>query len=309
MTQSSHSIATKTCATTLIITVGIVLGLSGCKDSELDNLFKSGQQQGGEQSFCSKQTVPFAHTLCQVPQKELLDSESPLSLHLFWKSGQWQASASDPKAESTSGIIDQDPNVKPLYKFDNLLEDLPPSSILKFAVNAGMYNNEFAPIGYTVLHGKQILSLNLNEGAGNFHLLPNGVLWWDKDNNVHITESHKLNELLATAKAKPWYATQSGPMLVIEGKLHPKFNAHSNSMKIRNGVGLCQDGSIKFVTSNEPVNFYQFGSFFKDDLKCADALFLDGGVASAVYAADMGYKDNKNMGVMLGLIEDHSLRP
>lgn len=287
----------------LVISLGASLFLSGCKNGELDALIESVKEATPEQQqFCESKAAPFAHAVCQVSQNELLEANSALSLHLFWKSGQWQAAQEDDRAR----LADQDQTIQPLYKFNNLLADLPKSSELKFATNAGMYNAEFAPIGFTVLQGRQILSLNLNEGAGNFHMMPNGVLWWDQKNRVSITESHKFNGMLQSGVAKPWYATQSGPMLVIEGKLHPKFNPASTSQKIRNGVGVCEDGNIKFVTSNEPVTFYQFASLFKEDLNCANALFLDGGIASALYAPDIAHQDNKNMGVMVGLIEDHS---
>lgn len=305
MTETPRFNVIKSCCLKAITALVAILVLSGCKDGELNDLIQSVKQQDPDQpSFCQNNSHPFDHNLCQISQNELSQVNSPLSLRLFWKSGQWQSSQA--KTESTQPIADQDSSLQPLYKFDNLIDDLPQSSELKFAANAGMYDKEFAPIGYTVIKGKQILSLNLNEGAGNFHLKPNGVFWWSEDNQVNITESHKFKELLTSGAAKPWYATQSGPMLVIEGDIHPKFNPDSSSLKIRNGVGICEDGSIKFITSNEPVNFYQFASLFKDDLQCADALFLDGGIASALYAPDLQYKDNKNMGVMVGLIEDHS---
>lgn len=287
----------------IAISLGASLLMSGCKNGELDALIQSVKETAPEQQqFCESKAAPFAHAVCQVSQNELLEANSSLSLHLFWKSGQWQVAQED----SDARLADQDQTIQPLYKFNNLLADLPKSSELKFATNAGMYNTEFAPIGFTVLQGRQILSLNLNQGAGNFHMMPNGVLWWDKNNRVSITESHKFSEMLQSGAAKPWYATQSGPMLVIDGKLHHKFNPDSTSQKIRNGVGVCEDGNIKFVTSNEPVNFHQFASLFKEDLNCANALFLDGGIASALYAPDLSHQDNKNMGVMVGLIEDHS---
>ena len=300
MTATLTSLKSKACYTTVAITIGAVLAISGCKDGEINTLIDSLQHSKKGQQFCETKEAPFSYSLCQVSQDKLLAADSAFSLRLFWKSGQWQAAEDD----SNQDIVDQNPSIKPLFKFDNLIADLPQGSELKFATNAGMYNTEFAPIGYTVIQGKQILSLNLKEGAGNFHLKPNGVLWWSEDNRVHITESHKFNELLTSGVAKPWYATQSGPLLVIEGNIHPKFNPNSSSLKIRNGVGVCEDGNIRFITSNEPVSFYQFASLFKDDLQCANALFLDGGIASALYAPDLKHKDNKNMGVMVGLIED-----
>ncbi|WP_296404645.1 phosphodiester glycosidase family protein [Psychrobacter sp.] len=284
-------------------TLGAPVLLSGCKEGEFDALIESVKESAiPAQKFCESNSAPFAYALCQVSQQNLTKANSPLSLHLFWKSGKLQAL----NTEINAPIVDQDQSINPLYTFNNLLADLPKSSELKFATNAGMYNQEFGPIGFTVIQGKQILSLNLKEGAGNFHLMPNGVLWWNKDNQVFITESHQFDKMLQNGSASPWYATQSGPMLVIDGNIHPKFDPNSTSTKIRNGVGICEDGSIKFVTSNVPVTFYQFASLFKEDLKCNSALFLDGGIASALYAPDISYQDNKNMGVMVGLIEDHS---
>jgi uncharacterized protein YigE (DUF2233 family) len=205
------------------------------------------------------------------------------SLQLFWQSSN---------------------NSQPLLTFDALLATLPKNKTLNFAMNAGMYNESYAPIGYTVIEGKEVKSLNLKEGGGNFHLLPNGVMWWDKTGNVQITESHVLDGQISNGDAQPWYATQSGPMLVINDEIHPQFNPESSSIKLRNGVGVCHDGSIQFVNSDEPVTFYQFASLFKDELGCSNALFLDGGIASALYAPSIHKQDKKEMGVMIGLVEN-----
>ena len=82
-----------------------------------------------------------------------------------------------------------------------------------------------------------------------------------------------------------------------------RFNPDSTSIKLRNGAGVCSDGSLQFVNSEEPVSFYQFATLFKDDLNCPNALFLDGGIASALYAPTIDKHDKKEMGVMIGLIE------
>ena len=42
-------------------------------------------------------------------------------------------------------------------------------------MNGGMYDTEGRPIGYYVEDGERRHTLNRNEGAGNFHLMPNGV--------------------------------------------------------------------------------------------------------------------------------------
>lgn len=230
---------------------------------------------------CQSQDAPFAYSACGVIADALADGR--YSLRLFWQ---------------------QPDSAKPLLTFDTLLTTLPANQTLSFAMNAGMYNEKFAPIGYTVIEGEEKRALNLKEGGGNFHLLPNGVLWWDKSDNVHITESKAFDQQLKDNEAEPWYATQSGPMLVINNEIHPQLNPDSTSLKIRNGAGVCSDGSIQFVTSTMPVTFHQFATLFKDELHCPNALFLDGGIASALYAPSIDKHDKKEMGVMIGVVED-----
>ncbi|WP_434354131.1 phosphodiester glycosidase family protein [Psychrobacter sp. HD31] len=237
---------------------------------------------------CQIVNEPFAYSICQADSAKLLDENSKLDLQLFWRAG----------GDNTNQ------NAQPLFTFEAAQNSLAKNATLQFATNAGMYNDAFAPIGYTVINGQQVLSLNLNEGGGNFHLLPNGVFWWD-ETGYYVTESQTMATKLKNG-TKPLYATQSGPMLVINGKIHPKFKPDSTSKKIRNGVGICEhEGkqTIKFVTSASVVNFYEFAHLFKNELNCKNALFFDGGIASALYAPTINRHDKKNMGVMVGLVE------
>ena len=254
----------------------LLLSVSACQPISTDAADSETQNWS-----CQTQDAPFSYSVCSIDAQALMDGR--YSLKLFWQ---------------------QPDSTKSLLTFETLLATLPSNQALSFAMNAGMYNENYAPIGYTIIDGEEIKSLNLKEGGGNFHLLPNGVLWWDKVGNVHITESNALNEQLNSGEAKPWYATQSGPMLVINNEIHPQFNPDSTSLKIRNGAGVCDDGHIKFVNSDEPVTFYQFASLFKNDLNCPNALFLDGGIASALYAPSIDKHDKKEMGVMVGLVEN-----
>ncbi|MBS9779470.1 MAG: phosphodiester glycosidase family protein [Moraxellaceae bacterium] len=239
-----------------------------------------------QEKYCQTYSTPFIYTVCQVKQRKLLEHTDKLQLKLFWRENNDNTNKS----------------AKPLYTFDKLKHSLSDKENLAFAMNAGMYNQNFAPIGYTVINNQQILSLNLKKGGGNFHLLPNGVFWWD-NHGFYITESQVMSNMLKSGST-PKYATQSGPMLVINGKIHDKFKEQSKSKKIRNGVGVCDNGMIKFVTSNAPVNFYNFAKLFQEKLHCDNALFLDGGIATALYAPDVQRKDTKNMGVMIGLVEN-----
>ncbi|GAF53006.1 phosphodiester glycosidase family protein [Psychrobacter sp. JCM 18900] len=249
-------------------TIVLTLGLSACQQTNPDAV-----SSDTDSWSCQTKDTPFTYSVCRVDATALASER--YSLQLFWQSSD---------------------NNEPLLTFDALLAALPNNETLNFAMNAGMYNENYAPIGYTVIEGKELKSLNTKEGGGNFHLLPNGVMWWDKAGNVQITESNALDELLTEGKAQPWYATQSGPMLVINNEIHPQFKPDSTSLKIRNGAGVCDDGSIQFVNSDEPVTFYQFASLFKDNLSCPNALFLDGGIASALYAPSIDKHDKKRDG-------------
>ncbi len=147
---------------------------------------------------------------------------------------------------------------------------------VRFAMNGGMYDEEGAPIGLFVAEGEERKRLNLRKGGGNFHLLPNGVFALDKAGRVSVTPS---DEFRKRVKASIW-ATQSGPMLVIGGKLHPRFDADGQSRLVRNGVGVRDPRTAFFVISEEGVSFGRFARFFRDELKTPDALYLDGSVSS-----------------------------
>jgi len=108
---------------------------------------------------------------------------------------------------------------------------------LAFAMNAGMYHDDRAPVGLYVEDGKQVQNLILSDGPGNFGLLPNGVFCL-REGRAYVVESRAF----AKRDLKCTYATQSGPMLVIDGALHPRFLIDSTSRFIRNGVGVSDDG-------------------------------------------------------------------
>ena len=144
-----------------------------------------------------------------------------------------------------------------------------------FAMNAGMYGEDGRPIGLTIVEGRQVHAINRRKGGGNFHLMPNGVFQVRRDGGAEIVTS-------ANWKPSPdiRIATQSGPMLVISGKLHPAFDHDGSSRYIRNGVGIAPDGRPRFVISEDAVSLGKFARFFRDRLKCRDALFFDGAVSA-----------------------------
>ncbi|WP_337190748.1 phosphodiester glycosidase family protein [Qipengyuania oceanensis] len=145
-----------------------------------------------------------------------------------------------------------------------------------FAVNAGMFDKEGKPIGYFVQGGDRLKELNRADGSGNFHMKPNGV-FYGSSGNWHVKTSE---DFFSSVRDRPAFGTQSGPMLVIGGKLHPEFQDDGPSKAIRNGVGVDAQGRAHFVISEAPVSFGKFARFYRDELKVANALYLDGSVSA-----------------------------
>jgi uncharacterized protein YigE (DUF2233 family) len=147
---------------------------------------------------------------------------------------------------------------------------------VRFAMNAGMFNDEGAPIGLYVQDGARLHPIRTTEGPGNFHLKPNGVFSLGADGVVRVETS----EAFIARAEEPRWATQSGPMLVIDGALHPRIQHDGVSRLIRNGVGVRDVRTAYFVISEDAVSFGKFARFFRDELGCPNALFLDGTVSS-----------------------------
>ncbi|MGP9821640.1 phosphodiester glycosidase family protein [Salinarimonas sp. NSM] len=171
---------------------------------------------------------------------------------------------------------------RPLGRFSALPQEIEGAPLV-FAMNAGMYDMKLDPIGLHVEQGETIAPLNTNDGPGNFHMKPNGVFFVAGGTaGVMTTEAYRA------ARPNATLATQSGPMLVIQGELHPRFIPGSDSLKRRNGVGVGEDGEIWFAISEEPVSFHTFARLFRDGLGTEDALFLDGGLVPSLYAPHLG---------------------
>ncbi len=146
---------------------------------------------------------------------------------------------------------------------------------LLFAANAGIYDSKREPLGLFVKKGKTLVPLNTAHGdpkAGNFSLLPNGVFSIDDNGRARVQTTQAWQQHRRSVRE----ATQSGPMLVIDGKLNPHFTADSTSLKWRSGVCVNPSGKVRFAISLAPVNFHTFARLFRDKFGCSNALYLDG---------------------------------
>jgi uncharacterized protein YigE (DUF2233 family) len=171
--------------------------------------------------------------------------------------------------------------------------------------NAGIYSENDTPEGLHVEGGVTLSPLNLNGGEGNFYWRPNGV-FYVADDGAGIIESEKFNSLSGRAGVRE--ATQSGPLLVIDGEVNPDLKPDSQSLYVRNGVGVKSPDEVYLVISEGEVNLHDFASVFKEQLHCRDALYLDGCVSQTYLPARGVYlpgrrQCNKELVGMLGVVK------
>jgi len=183
------------------------------------------------------------------------------------------------------------------FAVDDALEE--DGAELAFAMNAGMYHEDRRPVGHYVEDGQELQRVIPNAGPGNFGLLPNGV-FCIREGRADVIETRRYMEQAPDCL----FASQSGPMLVIDGALHPRFLKDSDSRFIRNGVGTSADGKrAVFVISSERVTFHEFASFMRNGLGLPQALYFDGNI-SRLYAPDLGRADTGfPLGPIVGVVQ------
>ncbi|WP_223276357.1 phosphodiester glycosidase family protein [Sphingomonas daechungensis] len=198
-------------------------------------------------------------TACSKPDASTPEEQSACHSKVFEES---RFTVCDP-AGGTIELVAAGPSEQPVRRLAELEASLGPRARgVAFAMNAGMYDEGGRPIGLAIADGVQKHPINRRKGGGNFHLMPNGVFQVFNDGRSAVVASDQWTPSPAIR-----LATQSGPMLVIHGKLHPAFDADGTSRYVRNAVGVGADGRAIFVISDGPVSFGKLARFFRDDLK------------------------------------------
>jgi len=202
-------------------------------------------------------------------------------------------------------LVWTDDDGEPIMAFGRLparIDGLP----VRLAMNAGMYGPDLSPSGLYIEEHNERRRLNRAHGPGNFHLKPNGVLLLD-DGHAAVMETGRYAE----SGLRPRFATQSGPMLVIDGHIHPAFLENSNSRRYRNGACVLDDHRLVLVITEQPVTLYRFARLFRDHLGCEQALYLDGSV-SGLHDPVLGRSDfRRPLGPMLVVLQpaEHEEQP
>lgn len=166
---------------------------------------------------------------------------------------------------------------------------------LVFAMNGGMFEPDDAPKGLYIENFKILKPIDTLQGSGNFYVQPNGIFYLTQHKKAGIVETKKYNQ-----DKNIKYATQSGPMLIINGKINPIFQENSKNLNIRNGVGILENGKLIFVMSKKEINFYALAQYFKN-LGCKEALYLDGYVSRTYLPEKNWVQKDGNFGVIIGV--------
>ncbi|MEL6135416.1 MAG: phosphodiester glycosidase family protein [Bacteroidota bacterium] len=148
---------------------------------------------------------------------------------------------------------------------------------LQFIVNGGMFRQDRGPQGLLVIDEEVLQPLDTaTQGYGNFYMQPNGIFAIDTSGKGYVLTTARFAQLVDQAPIQ--YATQSGPMMVIDGKINSLFNDGSPNKHIRNAVGLTAAGRVVFGISKVPVTFYDLSSLMIQK-GCTQVLYLDGFVS------------------------------
>lgn len=208
----------------------------------------------------------------------------------------------DPSVDEIRLFLNDDAGA-PFGEFDRVGASLEQDGkTLLFAMNAGMFHKDRSPVGLYVEGRSEKKKISMKNGPGNFHLKPNGVFWIQDNKEGIVSALVTPAEEYAEGAHYVREATQSGPMLVIDGAIHPKFLTDATSRKRRNGVGVREDGRVIFAISDTPVTFYEFAGYFRNELKTPNALYLDGTI-SRLYAPELSRNDpGAPMGPIVGVV-------
>lgn len=136
------------------------------------------------------------------------------------------------------------------------------------SINGGFFDHEFNPLGLRINNKKLQNPLKRISWWGIFYI---------KNNRPYISNIRNFNQ-----NSDIDFAVQSGPRLLIKGTI-PSLKVGSAD---RSALGVTPEGKvIILVSTNAPMSTYELAQMMKSPpLFCTDAINLDGGSSSQLYA-------------------------
>lgn len=135
-------------------------------------------------------------------------------------------------------------------------------------INGGFFDKQFRPLGLRISNKQQLSPLKRISWWGIFYI----------KNKVPKIASLRTFEQDTDIE----FAVQSGPRLLINGKI-PSLKVGSAD---RSALGITAEGKvILLVSTNAAMSTYELARFMKSPpLNCVNAINLDGGSSSQLYA-------------------------
>lgn len=119
----------------------------------------------------------------------------------------------------------QDRHGKAWGSLRSLLAGINGDGRVQMAMNGGIYDKAYAPLGLYIEDGKRLTPVNRSAGGGNFFIRPGGVF---------LVENGRAKIVpLPAYKPSPAirYAVQSGPMLIENGAINWRLKPSASSRK------------------------------------------------------------------------------
>lgn len=143
-------------------------------------------------------------------------------------------------------------------------------------INGGFFDRSYHPLGLRVSDQQQYNALKQISWWGVFYI---------KNKKAYLTNPRQYNQ-----RRPVDFAIQSGPRLLINGRIPSLKGGNAE----RSALGITPDGRvIILVTDHAPMNTTALAEIFKaEPLNCKQAINLDGGSSSQLYAHINSFKIN-----------------
>lgn len=152
------------------------------------------------------------------------------------------------------------------------VKDLMSTSAAVIGINGGFFSQELKPLGLRIVDGAIRNPVKSTPWWGVFYI---------ENNRAHIVSQKQFH-----FNKKIQFAVQSGPRLVIDGKIPLSLKPGVDS---RTALGITEDGRIVIVvteslqlTTTELARFMK-GPMIEGGLGCNYAINLDGGTSTQLY--------------------------
>ncbi len=150
----------------------------------------------------------------------------------------------------------------------SLLAGIDGDGRVQMAMNGGIYDKAYAPLGLYIEDGKRLTPVNRSAGGGTSLSARRRILVENGRAKIVPLPAYKPSPAIR-------YAVQSGPMLIENGAINWRLKPSASSRKLRNGlVSISRAGWCYAQRSRDQL--YDFACYAQSKLGVRQMLYLDG---------------------------------